>query len=211
MYGKEIEQGCGWGGGVGDAADGPSRKIKVLRRNGMGVGGGVGMLVKERKHNTSKYSKYWVGDSSVLEKFCKKYQKLGGWSDDTGKNLQKFSKMGRVGCFGVLADFFSIRSAEHAVWEDDGINGEYERDYINATGTGVSEMADGDDEQYVYRDGFYKLVNIDSTPDKENARLQAKNVPANAIDYKTLYEECKRQSTELRENFQKNMIQVTTE
>ena len=98
---------------MGDAADGPSRKIKVLRRNGMGVGGGrgEGMLVKERKHNTSKYSKYWVGDSSVLEKICKNYPKLGGWSDDTEKNLQTFSKMGWVGGFGVLADFFSIRSA----------------------------------------------------------------------------------------------------
>ena len=75
------------------------------------VGGGGGVLVIERKHNTSKYSKYWMGDSSVLEKICKNYQKLGWWSDDTGKNLQRFSKMGWVGGFGVLADFFSIRSA----------------------------------------------------------------------------------------------------
>ena len=40
---------------MGDAADGPSRKIKVLRRNGMGVGmAGIG-------GNISKYCKYWVG------------------------------------------------------------------------------------------------------------------------------------------------------
>ena len=68
------------------------------------------MLVKERKHNTRKYSKYWVGDNSVLEKICKNDQKLGRWSDDTGKNLQTFSKIGWVDGFGVLADFFSIRS-----------------------------------------------------------------------------------------------------
>ena len=54
---------------------------------GWGLGEG-GMLVKERKHNTSRYSKYWVRDSSVLEKISKNYQKLGGWSDDTGKNLK---------------------------------------------------------------------------------------------------------------------------
>ena len=71
-------------------------------------GGGGGMLVIERKHNTSKYSKYWVGDSSVLEKICKNNQKLGGGSDDIGKSLQKSSKMGWVSGFGVLADFFSI-------------------------------------------------------------------------------------------------------
>ena len=47
-----------------DAADGPSRKIKVLRR----------------KHNTSKYSKYWVGDSSVLEKKSAKIIK--NWVSD---------------------------------------------------------------------------------------------------------------------------------
>ena len=82
-----VKRQAAGGGGVGDAANGPSRKIKVLRRNGMGVGGGGGgggggvggMLVKERNHNTSKYSKYLVGDSSVLEKICKNYQKLGGW------------------------------------------------------------------------------------------------------------------------------------
>ena len=48
MYGKEIELGCGWDGGVGYAADGPIRKIKVLRRNGMGVGGG-GNVGKRKK------------------------------------------------------------------------------------------------------------------------------------------------------------------
>ena len=46
---------------------------------GWGLGGGGGLLVKERKHNTSKYSKYWVGDSSVLEKICKNVRKWGGW------------------------------------------------------------------------------------------------------------------------------------
>ena len=85
----------------------------------------------------------------------------------------------------------------HEVRENGGLNGEYEREYINATGTYVSEMTDDDNEQNVYRDGFYKLVNIDSSEDKENATLQATNVAVNTTDYKALYEECKRQSTQL--------------
>ena len=64
------------------------------------------MLVKERKHNTNKYSKYWVGDSSVLEKICKNYQKLGGWLDDTGKNLQKVFENGVGWWFWRACRFF---------------------------------------------------------------------------------------------------------
>ena len=79
---------------------------------------------------------------------------------------------------------------------------------LRAWGTDVSDMTD---EQYVYRDGFYKLINTDSTEDKENATLQATHVPVNTNDYKPLYEECKRMPTELTENFQKHMIEVTTE
>ena len=63
--------------------------------------------------------------------------------------------------------------------------------YINAAGTDVSDMTDDDDKQYVYRNGFYKPINTDSTQDKENTTLQATNVPVNTNDNKALYEDCK--------------------
>ena len=53
----------------------------------------------------SAFQQIWGGWS--VDK-AKNLRQMGGWLGDTRKNLQKYSKMGWVGRFGVLADFFSV-------------------------------------------------------------------------------------------------------